>query len=239
MTAEPHSAHIGLIGGLATRAGIFYYQQLQQRYQQDGATLDLTLRHADVATVLAHIGADDRSGLGRYLGGLANELFDGGAELVAVTAIAPHAAIQEIAAVAKGPVVNVLDVVPAVLNTGGAERVAVFGNRAVMESNVYGAIDEASVVRLDPASLEVVHEAYNDIAISGKRGTPSEVELLAGVADRAILEGADAVLLAGTDLSSFYSERSPRYPYLDLARAHLDQIMAEATGRGTSRTSGA
>lgn len=235
MTAETHRVHIGLIGGLATRAGIFYYQQLQQRYERAGATLDLTLRHADVATVLTHIGADDRSGLGRYLGGLANELFGGGAELVAVTAIAPHAAIQEISAVAKGPVVNVLDTVPAVLNSVGAERVAIFGNRAVMETNVFGTIDEASVVRLDPALLETVHDTYNDIAITGKRGTESEVKLLSGVADQAILDGADAVLLAGTDLSSFYSERSPRYPYLDLASAHLDQIMAVANGRGASR----
>lgn len=220
--------HIGLIGGLAMRAGIFYYEQIQRRSSSAGTTLDLSLRHADVNTVLGHVSAGDRHGLGQYLGGLSNQLFDGGADLVAVTAVAPHMAIREITAAAKGRIVNLLEVVPETLEASGFERVAVFGNRAVMNTDIYGAVDSSRIVRLDPELLETIHETYNDIALAGKRNTSAEVELLAGVADEMTARGAQAIILAGTDLSSFYSETPPEFPYLDLAQVHIDQIMASS-----------
>ena len=74
---------IGLIGGLALRAGVFYYEQILKRYAAEKRPLRLVLSHADVNTVLACVGGEDRAGLGRYLGTLANELFDAGADVVA------------------------------------------------------------------------------------------------------------------------------------------------------------
>ncbi len=221
------SPHIGLIGGLAPRAGIFYYEQLIHEHEAIGKTLNLTTRHADVEAVLDHLSRLDRAWLGSYLGGLANQLVAGGADFVAVTAVAPHVAIAEIIDVANGPVVNALDVVADAIREAGIERVAVFGNRAVMESNIAGAIDEAAAVRLAAPALESVHEIYNDIALSGKRNTEPEVGLLEGMAEQALALGAQAIVLAGSDLSSFYSETPPEYPHIDLAKAHIAQIMAD------------
>ena len=98
---------IGLIGGLAFRAGIFYYDQIVQRFAAIKQPLRLVLAHADIAKVLSCISNDDKPELGRYLASLGNELFDAGAELVAVTAVAPHLAIGEIAQLARGPLVQV------------------------------------------------------------------------------------------------------------------------------------
>ncbi|MFT7598816.1 MAG: aspartate racemase [Acidimicrobiales bacterium] len=218
--------HIGLIGGLATRAGIFYYEQLVQRHETAGETLNLTLRHANVKEVLDRLDNLDPSGLGNYLGGLAHQLFGAGADFVAVSAIAPHMAISEIVAVARGPVVSALDVIPSAIREAGIERVAVFGNRAVMESNIYAAVSANAVVPLQATALESVHATYSDIALMGKRNTETEVEFLADMAERAMALGAQAIVLAGTDLSSFYAETPPEYPHIDLAQAHLAQIMS-------------
>ena len=81
-TGAASGKKIGLIGGLALRAGVFYYEQIFRRYQSRGQRLELVLAHADVSTVLAHVGAGDKPALGRYLGTIANGLFDAGAELV-------------------------------------------------------------------------------------------------------------------------------------------------------------
>ena len=62
------TSHIGLIGGLAPRAGIFYYEELIQQHKAAGETLNLTMRHADVAAVLDHLSRLDRTWLGTYLG---------------------------------------------------------------------------------------------------------------------------------------------------------------------------
>ena len=228
MTLSPK--RIGLIGGLALRAGVFYYEQLFERHRQKEQRLDLMLLHADVARVLDHVKVSDRAGLGSYIGTLANQLFDGGADIVAVAAIAPHMAVTEFTTIVKGPVVNVLDSIAAGLKQRGLDRVAVFGNRAVIESNIYGAISTENAVQMKPSVVDAVHTIYNDIALFGKQGTKDEVEFLESQARQLFEEqGAQAIILAGTDLSSFYANREPSYPFLDVAQLHIDQIMALAT----------
>lgn len=221
---------IGLIGGLATRAGIFYYEQIQQRLSMRHPTFQLMLAHANVTRVLSYVSAEDRSGLGKYLGGLANELADAGCEIVAVTAVAPHLAISEIATVARVPLANVLDAIPAALAAAGIERVAVFGNSAAIKSNVFGAVPNRRVVQLDRAALDWVHETYNEIALRGKRSTQPETEEISTLAHHLIrAQNAQAILLAGTDLSSFYADQKPDFPFIDVAQLHIDQIVQLAS----------
>lgn len=218
---------IGLIGGLALRAGIFYYIEIVQRFAAIGqGPLRLVLAHADVGKVLACISDDDRPELGRYLASLGNELVDAGAELVAVTAIAPHLAIAEMAQLARAPLVNVLDTIPAGLEAAGLRRVAVFGNRAVMDTDIYGSIPVQAVVKLPPSLADEIHSVYGSIALDGKQGTEAEMRFLAEAARRLIdSDGAEAIVLAGTDLSSFYAGQPPAFPHLDVARLHIDQIV--------------
>lgn len=224
-----YSKRIGLIGGLALRAGVFYYEQLLLRYNERKKPLDLVLQHADVAKVLGYIQAGDRGGLGGYLAAQANNLFDAGAGIVAITAVAPHLAYREVMQATRGPMANVLEVIPAGLRTAGFESVAVFGNRAVMETNVFGAIPDELVVKVDPSVLDDIHTVYGDIALRGKRGTKPEVDYLARVAHELIgKQGVQAIVLAGTDLSSFYAEQKPDYPYLDVAQLHIDQLIANS-----------
>lgn len=232
MKQEKNSAgpkKIGLIGGLAFRAGIFYYDQILQRYSSEKRELRLVLSHADVSTVLTCVGAGDKAGLGNYLGSIANELFDAGAQMVAVTAVAPHLAFDEIASVARGPVVNVLESIPAALRAAGIDRIGVFGNRAVMETDVFGSVPGQMIVKLKPTVLDDVHRIYTDIALYGKRSSQPEMLFLEGAA-RDLIDhgGAQAILLAGTDLSSFYAEQPPAYPFLDVARLHIDEILRRA-----------
>ncbi|UAJ10599.1 aspartate/glutamate racemase family protein [Glacieibacterium megasporae] len=220
---------IGLIGGLALRAGVFYYEQILKRYVGEKLTLKLLLNHADVDAVLACVSAGDKMALGQYLGTLANELFDAGADIVAVTAVAPHMAIEEIARVARGPLIDVLEVIPAGLAALQIEQVAIFGNRVVMNTSVFGSIPAHMVVRLEPSVVETVHAIYNNIALTGKRGTPNEVALLEDIARDLISRGgAQAVVLAGTDLSSFYAEQPPSFPVLDVAELHINEIVHRA-----------
>lgn len=231
MAQEPISkirpSKIGLIGGLAIRAGIFYYDQILRRYNEAKIPLDLILRHANVNTVLANISSGNREGLGNYLGSLANELFDAGVDTVSVTAVAPHLAIEEIKRASRGPIINVLESIAGGLRSAGLERVAILGNRAVMVSDIFGSVPERMVVKLQQKEIDVVHDTYNDIALHGKRGTKAEVEYFRTLADDLITKrGAQAIVLAGTDLSSFYAEQKPDFPFLDVAELHINQILA-------------
>ncbi len=226
------STRIGLIGGLAFRAGVFYYEQLLRRHQAQRRHLDLVLVHADVEAVLQRVAAGDRTGLGHYLGGLANQALDAGAGLVAISAVAPHLAIKETATVARGPLVDILDAISSGVAAAGVRRVAVFGNRAVMETDIFGHLPEAMVVRPDQRTLDEVHAAYTDVALHGRRGTAAEASVFADAARRAMDRGAEAIVLAGTDLSSFYADGAPPFPCIDAAALHIDAIVRRAWGAG-------
>ncbi len=238
-TGQTDSKTIGLIGGLAFRAGIFYYDQIVQRYTAQGRQLRLVLSHADVSTVLACINSGDKAGLGIYLGTIANELFGAGAQLVAITAVAPHLAIAEFTQVARGPVVSVLASIRSALDAAGIGRVAIFGNRAVMETNVFGTVPDEMAVQLKPALIDAIHATYSDIALRGKRGTQPEMQFLETAAHELIDgDGAQAILLAGTDLSSFYAEQPPNFPVVNLGRLHIDEIVRRAQEDGRLLVSG-
>jgi hypothetical protein len=67
---------IGLIGGLALRAGVFYYEQILKRYAVEKRPLKLVLTHADVNTVLACIGGEDSLDSGAKRNGLKRSGFE-------------------------------------------------------------------------------------------------------------------------------------------------------------------
>ena len=165
---------IGLIGGLAVRAGSSTTNSSFSALRTK-SVLELLLNHADVNRVLGAVQAGDRLALAAYLTGLANELFAGGASCVAITAIAPHLCIREVVAASSGHVVNALDTVAGGLEKAGFTRIAVFGNKVVMGTDIFGAADNVQVVKHPPAIAEEIHAIYTDIALNGKRGTQPEV----------------------------------------------------------------
>ena len=223
---EPTSRKIGLIGGLAYRSGLFYYDQIFQRYEQANRPLNLILRHADVKKVIALIGANDRSGLGEYLADLSNELFAAGVDVVGVAAVAPHLAFAEMSQAARGPIVNILDTVAPSLEASGTNRIAIFGLRSVMTTNLYGTVPKEEAAILPRAVVDEVHSMYVAISLEGKVGTQPEYDRLNAIALNLMeKKGVQRVILAGADLSSFYSERKPNYPHVDMALLHVNQII--------------
>ncbi|MGZ3553920.1 MAG: hypothetical protein ACXWNK_18000 [Vulcanimicrobiaceae bacterium] len=52
---------LGLIGGLGLGAGIYYYRQLVNEFEERGEALRLLFAHADVRRVLGHVRAGEVS----------------------------------------------------------------------------------------------------------------------------------------------------------------------------------
>ncbi|MFT4728609.1 MAG: aspartate racemase [Granulosicoccus sp.] len=45
----------------------------------------------------------------------------------------------------------------------------------------------------------------------------------------------EAIVLAGTDLSSFYADEPPSFPILDVASLHIEQIMQALANESVAR----
>jgi len=217
------TGHLGLIGGLGTAAGIFYYERLAELH----SPLRLTLAHADLPTMMGFLEAQDWASMSDYLVGLIEALADGGATCAAISAVTPHVVYDRIAPRVGIPLISVLDVLPKAIAEAGLKRVALFGTRTTVESRVFGSLPAESTIALAEADREGVYGVYADVARGNLRQHCRDE--ITELARRALYDGAEAIVLAGTDLSALFRDFAPTFPHIDAARAHIDAISTRLT----------
>ena len=220
--------HVGLIVGIGPAATDFYYRSLVGRMAAVLTALELTMVHADTPTLLVNQAADDTTAQVEIYNRLTRRLQAAGARSVAVTSIAGHFCIDAFERVSPLPVINMLSVVDQALTDRGYGRVGLLGTRGVMLSHFYGALSDVDVVVPPGPNLDAVHDAYVTMA-STARCTDEQRQVFFD-AGRAMVDehGADAVLLAGTDLALAFNGGDPGFPGFDCAQAHVTAIFAEA-----------
>lgn len=220
--------HIGLIVGIGPAATDFYYRSLIASMTAVPAELELTMVHADTATLLAHQAAGDVSAQVGIYDRLARRLAAAGARSVAVTSIAGHFCIEAFKDVSVLPVIDLVDVVSAEVGAAGYQRVGLIGTRGVMTSHFFGALEDVALVAPRGGALDDVHDAYVQLAATA--ACTGEQRQLFVDAGRSLVQdqGAEAVLLAGTDLVLAFRGFDAGFPVLDCAAAHVRAIVAEA-----------
>ena len=79
------------------------------------------------------------------------------------------------------------------------------------------------VVMPKPDEIAFIHDRYLDVVYD--RSTPEKIDRLRELAHTLIKrDGAEAVLLAGTDLSMVMNEENAGFPTLDCAGVHIAEI---------------
>jgi aspartate racemase len=221
--------HIGLIVGIGPAATDFYYRSLISRMAAVPADLDLTMVHADTPTLLTNQAAGNTQAQVEIYDRLTRRLHVAGARSVAVTSIAGHFCIDAFEKVSVLPVIDLLRVVADGVRARGYKRVGLLGTRGVMASHFYGALSGVEVVAPTGPSLDAVHDAYVTVATTAMCTEGQRQGFFD--AGRALVEeqGADAVLLAGTDLALAFNGFSAGFPVFDCAEAHVQAIVAEAS----------
>jgi aspartate racemase len=98
-----------------------------------------------------------------------------------------------------------------------------------MRTRLYGQLARTEAMALDD-EIEILGQTYQDIAVAGIC-LPPQRELLIEAGRRMILAGADAVVLAGTDLNLAFDGPGPVYPVIDALDVHVDLLADLASGR--------
>ena len=111
------------------------------------------------------------------------------------------------------------------LRERGLSRIARFGTRFTIETEIFGALGSFEVVAPKHDEVDEVHRIYLELATDGCT-SPANVENLRRIA-RAIRarERVDAIVLAGTDLNVIFDEATAGFPAVDCAAAHIDAIL--------------
>jgi aspartate racemase len=220
---EHHS--VGLIGGLAVGATIYYYQTIVDACQARGFSPRLLIAHADVERVLKLIGANELEELANYFLEFVETLETAGVKAVAIGAVAPHLCFPNLLAKTRMPMVSLVTETRHEIEARGFERVTLFGNRASMETKLFNGLEGIDVVLPNAEEITFIHETYTAIA-RARQGTPEQVSSLRELAKTLIArDHLDAVVLAGTDLSVVFNQTNTDFPAVDCARIHVGAIV--------------
>ena len=227
--ADTEARCLGLIGGLGVGATVHYYRELIAAHERQGRVPRLLMAHADIKRVYEILGATkDLDGLARYLGSFVESLAAGGAEFTAIVAATPHICAPQLVALSPIPLIDMLAEVAAVLRAKGLQRVALLGTRFTVESRMFGSLGDIDVVMPQPAEIDRINALYMDV-VAG-RGTPPQIDELQKLAQTFISrDGAEVILIAGTDLSPVFTEANAGFPLIDCAAIHIDAIMRRLT----------
>jgi len=213
---------LGLVGGLGPGATFYYYRGLLAAHEAAGRTARLLLAHVDVNRVRGFVENNERVGLARYLASFISSLAAGGAEMVAIVAITPHICAAELTAISPLPLIDIVSEVAAEIHARGLKRVALLGTRFTVESRMFDRLG-VDVIMPKAEEIEQIHNAYMDVLYD--RSTPAQIDGLRQLARTLIArDGAQAVLLAGTDLSTVLNEDNAGFPTIDCAAAHITTI---------------
>jgi aspartate racemase len=213
---------LGLVGGLGPGATMHYYRGLIAAHEAAGRVPRMLIVHADVGRARTLAEGKRLDELAGYLSGLIASTAAGGAEMAAIVAVTPHICAAELTAISPLPLIDMVSEVADTIRARGLKRVALFGTRSTVESRMFGRLG-IEVVMPKPDEVERIHNTYLDILYD--RSTPAQIDGLRELAHTLIKrDGAESVLLAGTDLSMVFDESNTGFPTIDCAGVHIAAI---------------
>jgi aspartate racemase len=232
---------IGLIGGASwTSTGIFYrlLNEMVQERRGGHTSAPVTLWSVEFGAIEALQRAGDWPAQGEILGRAARRLQDSGAQAVAVAANTLHLVSDQIVAAIDVPFVDMVDVVAKEVSERGFGKVGILATEYTMGSALYSD-------RLRPLGVEVlvpdaddrreVHRIIYGELVHNVASPESRSTYLAAV-DRLVERGAEAVLLACTEIGLLLRNGDAAVPLLDTSVLHCqaltDFICTDPTGSG-------
>ena len=221
--------HIGLIGGIGPAATAHYYRHLVQHHEAAGRRMELTIVHADAHGLAANAEAGDAQAQAAVFVGLTERLKAAGAGAVAISSIGGHYCFCAFEPISPLPALNVVPAIAAGLSERGIGKIGLIGTAVAMTSSIYGGLAGVETAIPEGDDLKAVHDAYIALARAGAVTEAGRNILFRIGRDLVERQGAEAVLLAGTDLFLAFEDRDPGYPVIDGALLHVGAIARAST----------
>ena len=224
--------HIGLIGGIGVAATVAYYQRLTSTMRARDATLELTIVQADVFDLIRTSLAGLRDEQAAIYAGLIARLKAAGADCAAITSLGGHFCFDETAAVSSLPMVSAIAPLDGYFAANGLGRVGLLGTEIVMRTRLFGQLNQTEAVAPQD-DLVALGQVYQDMATSGVC-TDAQREIFFAEGRRMVKDqGAEAIVLGGTDLDLAFGGYDPGYRVIDALDVHLALLADLASGAKT------
>lgn len=225
---------IGLLGGMSWHSSADYYRLINEEVARrlgghHSARCLLTSLDFEEVRDLQRRDAWDEAA--ETLATAARRLQAGGADLVVLCTNLMHKAAPEIEAALDVPFLHIADAVGAQATAAGHARVGLLGTRWVMEETFYRdrlhsgwGID---VVVPDDAGRALVDRVIFDELTLGRIEDRSRSDYVA-IIESLAADGAQAVVLACTEIELLISQEDSPIPVLDSTAAHASAAVTAA-----------
>ena len=224
--------HIGLLGGIGPAATVAYYQRIVARVRAAGGRLEMTIVQADIEELVANGRIDNRLAQARAYALLIDQLRGAGAACAAITSLGGHFCLAETERLASLPLVSGIAPIDDHLANAGFARVGILGTEAVMRTRLFGKLVRTEAVA-PHGDLAALGRLYQDVATTGTCTQEQRATLFE--AGRGMFEeqGAQAIVLAGTDLGLAFDGNDPGYPVVDALDIHVALLAELALDRAS------
>jgi aspartate racemase len=228
---------IGIIGGTSPESTAVYYQTIVRRHiawAGDHSYPRILIASVSFQQYIdwQHDGSWDQVAAG--LQQEADALERAGADLLLLAANTMHKVLPSLHS--RLPFISVMDAVARVARERGICSVGLTGTRFTMADGFYdqGLIERGlQVVLPDQAQQQEIHRMIYDELISGQV-RPASVSSFAAIARDLQAQGAEATLLACTELELLDQDGQLGVPIIDSTNAHATLAWKLATGQSSS-----
>lgn len=204
-----------------------YYDLINRRVQRRSAPMasaPLLIESLDFRDLYGLREDDDWDRAGRILAKSAQSLEAAGAEGLIICANSMHRVHEQVAEAIDIPIIHIADCVGEKMNEAGCKNAALIGTRNVMTESFYRQRLVARGVDLlppDMGNVEAVDRIIYDELMVGKV-TRSAERTLRTIITRKQQEGAQAIVLACTELDLVVDVDANVLPIFDSTRIHCD-----------------
>ncbi|WP_120500732.1 aspartate/glutamate racemase family protein [Roseovarius sp. EL26] len=212
--------HIGLIGGIGPAATIAYYRRLVEVFKAEDLPLKLTIVHADVSALASNATSGRRNAQAEIFVKHLMQLKGAGCDMATITALTGHFCYDEVAALSPLPVMSAIDPVDEYCAQQGIDRIGLLGSPSVLTTKLFGRLQKVHAV-VPQTGVAELGDTYMKVALSGECAQ-ADRDLFFAAGQRMIDDqGAEAILLAGTDLGLAFEGQTPGFPVIDALEIHV------------------
>jgi len=221
---------IGLIGGLSWHSTAAYYRRINEQVaaRRGGhASARISMQSLDFAEIRECQVTGDWARSAALLADAAGRCQAGGADFVGLCSNLMHKNFPVMEDALSVPAVHIADAVARHAKANGWSTVGVLGARWVMEETFYSdrlATHDIGVVVPDAADRTLVDRVVFDEITQGRFLEESR-DAYVGVMERLAGQGADAVVLACTEIGLLVGRDQAPLPSIDSATAHADLLV--------------
>ena len=147
----------------------------------------------------------------------------------AITSLGGHFCFDETVARSPLPLVSAVAPLDDFFAAEGIGTVGLLGTRVVMRTKLYGQLRRTRAIALDD-EIESLGQLYQDMAVEGFCEAPTRARFLEA-GQRLVDQGAEAVVLAGTDLNLAFDGQETPYRVIDALDVHVALLADLASGQ--------